>query len=382
VQVRFNQRRRRWEVDFGFVLDGGSKKRLRRYYETRRLAEQAAAEFKASASHGGKRVLTGAIAGRVIDALQRLDAAGVSLEDAVTWAVERRRPTRSIWLQDAVQKWLDDADGRGLAKATLRKCRSVLLKFQRGRENADVSTLTTQEIEQWMRGAGGSPATKSTYLAVLASFFNWGMKIGHCIENPCAGAAKAQAQPAEEISCMTPAQAFVLLDTARKHYPEMLGFVSMGLFCGVRVAELSQMQANAVDLDQRVAIVGAAAAKARARRVVIISDNAAAWMKHWKRGDEGSLAPHNLIDRWQRLRIRAGWDLPWPRNLMRHTFASMHYAMHSNEQLLQAQMGHRGGGEILHQHYRAVRMLDGRLISPNVAADFWALSPPDGPDGG
>jgi integrase len=58
----------------------------------------------------------------------------------------------------------------------------------------------------------------------------------------------------------------------------------------------------------------------------------------------------------------------WPKNVLRHTFASMHYAMHQDESLLKAQMGHWERTSTLHRHYRALK-------TKAEAAKFWALHP-------
>jgi integrase len=85
----------------------------------------------------------------------------------------------------------------------------------------------------------------------------------------------------------------------------------------------------------------------------------------WWTEDKG-IAPSNLKDLWPAFRDRAGVER-WPKNAMRHTFASMHYAHHQNEALLQVQMGHRSKDELF-QHYRALKTRD-------EAAKFWALRP-------
>ena len=75
----------------------------------------------------------------------------------------------------------------------------------------------------------------------------------------------------------------------------------------------------------------------------------------------------NFDRRWDRLRQASGWKLPWPHDVMRHTFASMHYAQHRNEALLQTQLGH-DNAQTLFKHYRALK-------TGKEAAEFWQLRP-------
>lgn len=76
-----------------------------------------------------------------------------------------------------------------------------------------------------------------------------------------------------------------------------------------------------------------------------------------------------------RLRIAAGWEIPWPRNIERHTFASMHYAAHHDLAKLKAALRHHDSEQTLHNHYKAVRMLDGRIVTATTAAEYWGIVP-------
>lgn len=54
-------------------------------------------------------------------------------------------------------------------------------------------------------------------------------------------------------------------------------------------------------------------------------------------------------------------------NALRHTFASMHLAMWSDEAKLQTLMGHESG-PMLHRHYKALK-------TKKEAERFWSLVP-------
>ena len=70
--------------------------------------------------------------------------------------------------------------------------------------------------------------------------------------------------------------------------------------------------------------------------------------------------------RWELIRDAVFPD-GWPANTLRKTYATYHYAMHRDENRLQANMGH-DSREVLHQHYRGIaRRAD--------AVAFWGLVP-------
>jgi integrase len=168
---------------------------------------------------------------------------------------------------------------------------------------------------------------------------------------------------------------------AGEDFSPLLPYVVLGLFCGIRPEELQRMSWDEVDLEERTAIVMGRSSKTRQRRVVDISENAVKWLKlapEDKRA--GKIAPPNFRRKWIRLRRSTGFLVklkeekaapehlrPWPHDAMRHTYATMHYAYHRNEMLLQTQMGHSSGA-MLFQHYRAI-------ASKAAASRFWNLTP-------
>jgi integrase len=80
----------------------------------------------------------------------------------------------------------------------------------------------------------------------------------------------------------------------------------------------------------------------------------------------GSIRGVNFRKRWEAL--RDGVFPEWPKNVLRHTYASYHYALHRDEGKLQAMMGH-DSKDVLHQHYRAV-------VRRADAEAFWGILPP------
>jgi hypothetical protein len=126
--------------------------------------------------------------------------------------------------------------------------------------------------------------------------------------------------------------------------------------------------------------------------VVDIADNALAWLRAVELPKVGRLCGANWLERWRVFRRACGWSVgkpeakghrgklravgervaitrgPWRPDVMRHTFASNHYAQHQNEALLKAQMGHWKQSDTLHRHYRAVKTRE-------EAARFWGLRP-------
>jgi integrase len=164
----------------------------------------------------------------------------------------------------------------------------------------------------------------------------------------------------------------------------MMGFVVLGMFGGLRPAEIARLDWSAVDLDAGTVIVAGSQAKTSRRRVVDLCANAVAWIKASAVTCNGPICGKWWDARWRLFRHALGYAvgtgekrvkraevLPvhglWPQNALRHTFASMHYAHHQNEAALQVQMGHESA-VMLHRHYRAIK-------TRAEAAKFWELKP-------
>ncbi len=79
----------------------------------------------------------------------------------------------------------------------------------------------------------------------------------------------------KEPEILTIAQARSLLEQSLQF--GLLPYVALGLFAGLRSAELLRLSADAVKLDERVIVIGQAVAKKRSRRVVEMSDGLNAW---------------------------------------------------------------------------------------------------------
>ena len=151
----------------------------------------------------------------------------------------------------------------------------------------------------------------------------------------------------------------------------MMPFLVLGLFRGMRRAELERLRFEELDMDEGTVIAAAKKVKTRQRRVVEITPQMMAWIEAagWRPEmmQRGPVAPGNLKVVWPKFWRLAGLKA-WPHNALRHTFASMHYAMWGDESALQAILGQRSK-DVLHSNYRALK-------TRREAEVFWGLMPP------
>jgi len=117
-------------------------------------------------------------------------------------------------------------------------------------------------------------------------------------------------------------------------------------------------------MEARLIEVTAAKAKTRQRRHVAMSDNLYAWLQTITKRTGPVITAEVRIDRFAE--ERAGFEA-WPKNALRHSFASYHLAHHKDAAKTALEMGHNSQ-KLLFTNYR-------ELVKPSQAAEFWKIAP-------
>lgn len=315
---------------------------------------------------------------------RRLENSGASLHDAVEFFERFAKPMGDeMQMEDLVSRVLDVKLGEGKRPRYLSQLKCSGMSFcNSGHSSTWAHEITAEDVERWLRGNGWAPKTQNVYLTDLRTIFSYALEKGIITRNPAAEVKKLSLEDAE-IAILSYSDCLRLLVRAtrpargqQEDFSPLVPYLIIGLFCGIRPEELARMEWSEVDLDEGTVLVAAAKSKTRQRRVVDLSSNAMEWLGLVPESERsGSLLPKNFRRRWDRFRRAAGFRVkvgdelgrPWPHDAMRHTYASMHYAFHQNEFLLQAQMGHTSG-QMLFKHYRAV-------ATRKEAERFWKIRP-------
>lgn len=328
---------------------------------------------------------------------RELQAAGLSLEEAVRVALAhgnavRRRVSVAELVHEFIASRRERAvSGRGRYVTQLGVS---LRSFASAVGEVAANDVSRQAVCAWLFGQGWAAKTIRNYAGDVRAMFNWAVREGLVAKNPAADIELPRARTEKEISVLSPAECSRLLAVCRDArgpvwhpgrlawegeaflYDDLLGYVVVTLFCGVRPEEVKRSTRADMDLVHGTFVVGSAVEKNARRRVVDLCPAAVEWLRLWirRRPEQRAFKPANWRKKWERLRRAAGlW--PWPADVARHTFATMHFAAHQNLALLKAQMGHHENEATLHRHYRAVRMSDGAAVSRQVAKKFWSLRP-------
>ena len=148
----------------------------------------------------------------------------------------------------------------------------------------------------------------------------------------------------------------------------LLPYHAFGLFLGTRPDETKALDWSNVTWRAKSVLVNGTDSTSHDRRHVPMSENLLAWLKPYKKRKKGPVVEEKgFRDRFIAVAQAAGL-VPWPSDVLRHTFASYWLAKFKDEATLKFLMGHHLSSAVLRKHYL-------NLVTPEDAEKFWAIFP-------
>jgi integrase len=181
------------------------------------------------------------------------------------------------------------------------------------------------------------------------------------MDNPAEKTAKAK-ERGGDIGILTVTQAARLLESATR---EVLPYIAIGLFAGLRRAEIERLDWTDIDFESGLIEVTAEKAKAARRRLVTMQPNLREWLLPVRKY-KGGIISENFRKQFEQVRAAAGIT-EWPENALRHSFASYHLARFKNAAETALQLGHHDS-RVTFAHYR-------EIVKPNEAERYWKIRP-------
>jgi len=223
--------------------------------------------------------------------------------------------------------------------------------------------ISRELAEDWLEDLMLGSTTYNHYRAALVQLFNHAVDFETMEKNPIAKVAKKKSGATKIGILSIPETTALLLNMTDEIAPGLV----LGLFAGVRRAELCRMDWSELDFEQDFVEVTAANSKTAARRLISMHPNLRAWLEPHRR-KEGRIMPSEMVyrNRLDAAKSAAGID-EWPHNALRHSFASYHLAAFKDAPALALEMGH-GSTRMIFKHYRA-------LVTPRRGKEFWEIFP-------
>jgi integrase len=141
--------------------------------------------------------------------------------------------------------------------------------------------------------------------------------------------------------------------------------LAIGAFAGVREAEIKRLTWSEVDQRRGHIEIKSSKAKSARRRIVEMQPNLRDWLRPYA-GMTGAVVPVNARKKLDLVRKPAGLAR-WPKNGLRHSFASYRLAATHDAPRVASELGHTSP-QMLYSTYR-------ELVLPEEAERYWNIAP-------
>jgi len=384
-----------WQVTLPQVGGG----RERRTFKAKKDAETFLDQSATQQENYGTAALSISEKFRVeaVACAERLKKHGASLTKATDFYLSHLETTgKSVPVADAVAALLKVKEGAGVSKLYLRDLKWRLSKVANAFPEKQISQVTTEDLQGFLVGLGikkpVGAVTTNTFRRDIRTLWGYSDKRGWA-KKEVAGNTEASKAVQKKPDIFTPLQAAALINASKDD--DILAFHAIGLFAGLRVAEIGRLDWSDVDILGGHIEVTAANSKTRTRRLVPIQENLKAWLEPIAKTSgpiisatanpktdrphsakltangkpnskfEKTGEPESFRRRQEATRTAAGLK-KWPVNIMRHSFVSYRLAETQNAGKTALESGH--DQEVLFAHYR-------ELVKPAQAKTFWSIEP-------
>lgn len=372
----WNIRRRgnSWQVDFG-TIDG---RRIQKSFRSKDEGEQWAL-LKEAAYANNQSVVFDLNERQRVDAVEALShlakklgvemkslpSRTTSLQQVVDYYLKHARPEggqRTI--KEVTEDYLQTKKASGRRPRTVRDLTSRMGRFSKSFPDAFIHEITTADLERWLNEQGYLGLTRRNYRTHLIMLFNFARKRKWISENP---AEDIEVPILDESipQILTIQECIRLMNTAHAYRREMVPYLAIALFAGLRPAEAEKLDWVNISFENKTIKVSPETAKKRRMRYVDMSPNLMTWLLPYRQ-------PSGVIyfSRRQFDAVRLKANVHWTNDVLRHSYGSYHLARDENAAKTSLQMGHRDP-EVLFNHYR-------NLVTRDDAKAFWEITPPQG----
>ena len=226
-----------------------------------------------------------------------------------------RLPTKTV--EEAVSEMLRTRQTEGASQAYLKVLR-VYLNQLAAAFHCPLGSLTSSDVSDFLRTMKVTARTKNNARATIGAFFKFCQERGWLPKDHerISLVPKFKETPGE-IEIFTPKEMSKLLTCARS---ELVPFLAIGAFAGLRSAEIERLDWQEVDLKGNYIEVTAAKAKTARRRLIPEMPNLKAWLLPYAE-DKGPVISFANVPK-QLAWLADDASLRWKKNGLRHSFIS------------------------------------------------------------
>jgi integrase len=280
-------------------------------------------------------------------------------------------------VKDYVGKRLEEVESGLIVKAHAKALRTELERFERHFEGRELESITTVEINDYLKIEGGGPKTWNNRRSILNGFFVYAVKEdvtegkqAWCAANAVTGTVhhkrRQLGRKKGEAEVLSEEQARKLMEFLEVFEDgRMVNFFAVTLFGGIRPdfknGEISKIRPEHFDLDHGQIIMPAWVSKIGETRSITIQPNLKAWLRKYP-FDLFPIIPPNC--KKLRLTIRKKFSLG--HDVLRHSFCAFLYSKTKDLGDVARQAGN--SADMIRTHYASYRQ-------PEEVAKFWQIVP-------
>lgn len=360
-RIRLLERKsgRMYQVDLGRA----SGKHIRKSFKTADDARNYADQAVAKKNKGLQALdLPDRLRLQAIEALKILDATDATLIDAARFYLKyNQKAEKETILKELATVYLKDMEARKLRERTIQDTRSKLNRLCKDFGHLPAFSITAENLDAWLDTQGFSPVYRNNFKRNFGVFFNWMAQNDYIEYSPVSKMRKVKI-PKETPEIWTPKETKKILSKAIKQVlsdeakaqPEIVLYLAIGFFAGIRPKEIEGLEWKDLDLELNEIHIRSEISKTHEARIVHITDNLKAWLEAHP-NKTGKIFPHSesSLKRWRKEVFDAtGFD-KWIQDGTRHSFATYHLALHESMDKTTLELGY-SSSEMLFKHYRGL----------------------------
>lgn len=357
------------KVDGKQIRQSFSVKKLGGIKNAEKAAEKWATE-KASQVERGKHVILDVpnrLMEEILECLELLQPYGKRLPDVVREYVSRPELQIQPWtVSEAGTAFIASRRVSGKREYYLRGLERVFKLFGKEFGARLLDDISTEELEKWLEERKRpkkslSPVTFGYYRRYLRLLWNFARARHRCSHDPVKPIVIPTIQK-DAVKILTIDQTKALLFSASE---PARTYLAVQAFTGVRPFEVLELGKNSIDDCYNFLSIKGLHAKSRKRRLVTVPKNLAAWLR--KANSLGQVTNYwKLRTLMKNASLSANVRLT--QDVLRHSYASYHLALHQNAAMTANEMGHHNQ-RMLFEHYR-------ELVTPDQGQAYFGINPP------
>lgn len=361
VRVKYDEERNRWVIDYLLPAAApGKYQRKRKFFTSETAANEAASQVKRIfQQHGSTGLNFDPVRWRRYQFLERsLALKGATLEQAVEHYLKAPPDAPTEFLEAVVGRFLDFKEG----KVTRRWHRALvtrLFRFVRAHPNARIGDITPPHIEAFMATWPGMES-RANVRRMLFEVFAWA-KLHGLVKTNVIELVPVPRVIRDEVDIMKPHHAAALLAYCAEHRPELVPFLAIRMFAGLRTTSAERIDWSEIKLGESIELPAVKVKSGRRLYLTGYPETLWSWLRpHARENGRVGLTHYNV----EITAIARQLGVPFPKNVCRHSFATYHLAAYRNLSETVILLGHRSSPRLLWEHY------NGRASQPEGQAWF------------